>query len=85
MIEITKEEKAAVERLVKTQDWAVAKKILESHLGDINRIDNLGEIGKISVEAEVAGRVWLIKQLNKFLAEIGLYSQPIVMRKDTSE
>lgn len=85
MIEVSQEEKQAIERLTRTADWGFAKAILDRHLADINRIDNLGDIGKISIEAEVAGRVWLIKQLNNFLSEIGMLGQEVKPRKDTSE
>jgi len=85
MIEITKAERATIQELTKTNGWKVIEKVLNAHLEDINKIDNLGEIAKISVETEVAGRVWVIKQLKKFLVEIGIYAEEVKERKDTSE
>lgn len=85
MLEISQKDKDMIRELVSRPEWPVMERLLNSHIEDINRIDNLGEIDKIGIEAEVSGRVWAMKQLKKFFTEIGLYTEKVSTRNDTSE
>lgn len=82
---ISEHEREQIQNLVKYPEWKVAERVLLAYLEDMNRLDNIGDIAKIGVEAEVAGRVWVLRQLGKWLTNIGLLSQELVKKKDTSE